>query len=491
MPGYYIWTIGCQMNKADSERLASLLDMAGMRPVSSVDGASLIVLNSCVVRQSAEDRVVGKLGSLKALKRARPDLVIALTGCMVGSDREKAALAKRFPYVDAFLRPLEFDPLLAIVAERGLGSEIQRDCLEMAARPVRVGEAHASGLDLGVETGGDDGGIPTAIDVTPAKWVPVIYGCDYMCTYCIVPFRRGRERSRPLEEIVAEVEGFVARGAREVTLLGQTIDRYGNDLPGQPDLADLLSRLNDVPGLERIRFLTSHPSDMSERIVRAIGELPKVCEHVNLPVQAGDDEILARMRRPYTVDEYRRLIDRIRAHVPGVSLSTDIIVGFPGETPQQFENTRRLLAEVAFDVVHVAMYSPRPGTYAARHMADDVPRAEKKERLRRIEELQAAIALRLNQALLGQTVEVLAEERSGGKWQGRTRTNKIVHFADERDWLGELVPVRITHATAWSLQGEIVAEQAPPPGRWRARALAVAQAGWPAPAGAMPLRLVS
>ncbi|MBI2322968.1 MAG: tRNA (N6-isopentenyl adenosine(37)-C2)-methylthiotransferase MiaB [Chloroflexi bacterium] len=484
MPGYYIWTIGCQMNKADSERLAGLLDQAGLQPVSSVDGASVIVLNSCVVRQSAEDRVVGKLGSLKALKRARPDLVLALTGCMVGSEREKAALAKRFAYVDAFLRPLEFGPLLDIVAERGLGGDVQRDCLEMAARPMRVGEEHAVGLDL---DGEHDGGIPDALDITPAKWVPVIYGCDYMCTYCIVPFRRGRERSRPLAEIVDEVKGFVAGGAREVTLLGQTIDRYGNDLPGRPDLADLFDRLNDLAGLDRIRFLTSHPSDMSERIVRAIGELPRVCEHVNLPVQAGDDEILARMRRPYKVDEYRRLIDGIRRHVPGASLSTDVIVGFPGETRAQFEGTYRLLEEIGFDVVHVAMYSPRPGTHAARSIPDDVSRAEKKERLRLVEELQAGIARRLNQALLGQTVEILVEERSGGKWQGRTRTNKIVFFADERDWLGELVPLRVSHATAWSLQGELVAEQAPAPGAWRARVARPA----PARGAAISLRLVS
>lgn len=484
MPGYYIWTIGCQMNKADSERLAGLLDQAGLHPVPSVDGASVIVLNSCVVRQSAEDRVVGKLGSLKALKRLRPDLVLALTGCMVGSDREKAALARRFPYVDVFLRPLEFAPLLDVIAERGLASAGPLDCLEMAARPMRVGEAHAADLDLE----GDHGGfIPGALEISPTKWLPVIYGCDYMCTYCIVPFRRGRERSRPLAELVAEAERFVAHGAREVTLLGQTIDRYGNDLPDRPDLADLLSRLDAIPGLERIRFLTSHPSDMSERIIRAVGELPKVCEHVNLPVQAGDDEILARMRRPYTVDAYRRLIDRIRRHVPGVSLSTDVIVGFCGETRAQFEGTYRLLEEIGFDVVHVAMYSPRPGTYAARNMPDDVPRAEKKERLRLIEELQAGIARRLNQALLGQTVEVLVEERSGGTWQGRTRTNKIVHFADDRDWLGELVPVRITHATAWSLQGELVAEQAPAPGAWRARVAQLAPARRPA----IPLRLVS
>jgi tRNA-2-methylthio-N6-dimethylallyladenosine synthase len=283
--------------------------------------------------------------------------------------------------------------------------------------------------------------------------VPIIHGCDKFCAFCIVPYRRGREVSRPIPEILREVELLVERGVKEVTLLGQNVDSYGHDLPGRPDLADLLERLNEVEGLVRIRFLTSHPSDMSGRIIRAVAELEKVCEHINLPVQAGDDEVLRRMRRGYTRDEYRRLIERIREEVPGVSLSTDVIVGFPGETEEQFQRTVELIREIRFDKVHTAAYSPRPGTIAWRKMPDDVPQEEKERRLRTLEELQERIARENNERLLGQTVEVLVDSRHKGKWQGRTRTDKLVFFEDGADRLGQLVRVRIERAGPWSLQG--------------------------------------
>jgi tRNA-2-methylthio-N6-dimethylallyladenosine synthase len=284
--------------------------------------------------------------------------------------------------------------------------------------------------------------------------VPIIYGCNNFCTYCIVPFRRGREKSRPVEEIVADVEVVVGQGAREVTLLGQNVDSYGQDLPGHPDLADLLAKVNDVEGLHRIRFVTSHPKDMSERLIEAVAGLPKVCEHVNLPVQAGHDRILSLMRRGYTVDAYRGLIERIRAAVPGVALSTDLIVGFPSETREEFRHSFDLLAELRFDVVHAAMYSPREGT-AASKMEDDVPAEEKRERLRLVEELQERISIENNRAYVGRDVEVLVERRSKGKWEGRTRTDKLVFFADDDDRRGELVTVKVGRASAWSLQGEV------------------------------------
>jgi tRNA-2-methylthio-N6-dimethylallyladenosine synthase len=432
MATYYIWTIGCQMNKADSERLAGTLESVGVIPAPTVDEADVVVVNSCSVRQSAEDRAVGKLGYLKGLRRHKPGMVVALTGCMVPpNDRE---LRERLPFVDYFLPPLKWDALLSGLGERGLLARSSDGPFACAPVP-----------------GGGPGG---AVEGWPTRWVPIIYGCNNFCTYCIVPFRRGREKSRPVEEIVADVEVVVGQGAREVTLLGQNVDSYGQDLPGHPDLADLLAKVNDVEGLHRIRFVTSHPKDMSERLIEAVAGLPKVCEHVNLPVQAGHDRILSLMRRGYTVDAYRGLIERIRAAVPGVALSTDLIVGFPSETREEFRHSFDLLAELRFDVVHAAMYSPREGT-AASKMEDDVPAEEKRERLRLVEELQERISIENNRAYVGRDVEVLVERRSKGKWEGRTRTDKLVFFADDDDRRGELVTVKVGRASAWSLQGEV------------------------------------
>ncbi|HLF03702.1 MAG TPA: MiaB/RimO family radical SAM methylthiotransferase, partial [Dehalococcoidia bacterium] len=295
---------------------------------------------------------------------------------------------------------------------------------------------------------------PTHPEVT--CYVPIIHGCDLMCTFCIIPYRRGRQVSRPVDEVVREIELLVARGVKEVTLLGQTVDAYGHDLPSQPDLADLLHRLNDLPGLARIRFLTSHPSYMSQPIIRAVAELPKVCEHINLPVQAGDDEVLQRMRRPYSQAQYRELVDSIRDAVPGVSISTDIIVGFPGETQEQYQRSLELVAGLRFDKVHCAAYSTRPGTVAARSLEDDVPPPEKQRRLQEVDQLQKTILNEINAALVGREVEVLVEGRKKGKWLGRTRTDKLVFFEDPADRLGQLVNVTIGRASPWSLQGSPV-----------------------------------
>jgi tRNA-2-methylthio-N6-dimethylallyladenosine synthase len=292
--------------------------------------------------------------------------------------------------------------------------------------------------------------------------VPIIHGCDLMCTFCIIPYRRGRQVSRPVDEVAQEVELLVNRGVREVTVLGQTVDAYGYDLPGQPDLSQLLARLNDIDGLERIRFLTSHPSYMDDRIIRAVADLPKVCEHINLPVQAGDDEVLRRMRRPYTRDHYRELVGRIRDTVPGVSLSTDIIVGFPGETEEQYQRTLDLVAELRFDKVHCAAYSTRPGTTAHRTMPDDVTKEDKNRRMKELDTLQESILRETNSALVGRTVQVLVEGHKKGKWQGRTRTDKLVFFLADSDdaanynhssYLGQLVDVEISQASPWALQG--------------------------------------
>ena len=421
MKRYHIWSIGCQYNVADSRQAAEGLERLGYRWTKWAEEADLIILNTCVVRQSAEDKVLGRLSSLKPLKKKRPESVIAVMGCLVD---DVPALSQNFPYVDAFLKPSDVDGL------------------------IEFAKGHHSSVP--------DVQLPISNLQYPISChVPVIEGCDHFCTYCIVRLRRGRERSRPVDEIVEEVECLVKRGAREVTLLGQNVDAYGHDLPGQPDLADLLTAVHEIEHLWRIRFLTSHPADMRERIIDVAASLPKVCEHIEIPVQSGDDAILRRMVRGYTVDQYRRLVAQIRERIPGVSLATDVIVGFPGETEEQFANTCQLLEEIRFDAVHVAAYSPRSGTAASR-LPDDVPQEEKERRRKIIEELQEDIASEINQRLLGKTVEVLVEEKHKGKWKGRTRTHKLVFFRDEGDWRGKLAQVKITWAGPWSMQGESV-----------------------------------
>ncbi|TET37423.1 MAG: tRNA (N6-isopentenyl adenosine(37)-C2)-methylthiotransferase MiaB [Dehalococcoidia bacterium] len=421
MPYYHIWTIGCQMNKADSERIGSYLEQIGYQSSPGAEEAEIIVLNSCVVRQSAENRVINKLNSLKALKR-RQNPILALTGCIVDSRVDE--LKRRFPHVDLFFGPQAFFELSRFLANRHLVPEgLEPDLLLSSP--------------------------------SPSTFVPIIQGCDNFCSYCIVPYRRGRERSRPMEEILCEVEGLAARGVKEVTLLGQNVDSYGHDLPTRPDLADLLGELNRIEGLERIRFLTSHPKDMSERLIEAMAHLEKVCEHLSLPLQAGDDDILRAMRRGYTVEHYRELIECIRCVLPHVALSTDVIVGFPGESEEQFQRTYDLLSELGFDTVHVAAYSPRPGTIASRRLEDDVPAEEKRRRLEMVESLQEGIATEINRKLSGQTVEILVEGRKKGKWQGRTGTNKLVFFSDEADRLGELVKVKVEKTSPWALQGRL------------------------------------
>ena len=420
---YYIWTIGCQMNKADSERLAGALHGLGFRESASPKEAGVIVLNSCVVRQSAEDKVTGMITSLKPLKQRDPERIVALMGCMVGP--KTGDLERRFPYVDVFMAPQQYGPLIDLLGER-LGMDVE-GCLQNLA--------------------------PVKPHVT--TYVPIIHGCDEFCSFCIIPYRRGRQQSRPVEDVVREVELLAQRGVREVTLLGQTVDAYGHDLPDRPDLADLLEAVHPIEGLERIRFLTSHPRFMSDRIIQAVADSPKVCEHFNLPFQAGDDEVLLNMRRSYTRDDYLRLVDRIRAAVPDVSMSTDVIVGFPGETDEQFQATLDIIRDVRFDKVHTAAYSTRPGTIAARRMEDDVPDHEKKARLQAIEELQEGIVAEINSGLLGRTVEALVDGHNKGQWQGRTRSDKLVFFPHEADLLGELARVRISKTGPWSLQGAL------------------------------------
>jgi tRNA-2-methylthio-N6-dimethylallyladenosine synthase len=417
MAYYYIWTVGCQMNKAYSDQLSTDLQRLGYIPARALEEADIVVVNSCVVRQSAENRVLGKLDALRPLKRRNPNALIALAGCMV--DPEDSGIGRRLPHVDLFLRPGESAELLHVARAR-------------APEP-------AGGMVAGV--------------TSPTAYVTIIEGCDNFCSYCVVPYRRGRERSRPMDEIHGQIEALVARGVKEVTLLGQNVDSYGHDLPGAPDLASLLHGLDSIRGLERIRFLTSHPKDMSLDLIRAVSSLDKVCEYISLPVQAGDDRILQRMGRGYNSRDYRDLVSRIRSILPGISLSTDVIVGFPGESHEQFLRTVDLLSEIRFDTVHVAAYSPRPGTLASKEYEDDVPAAEKRSRLRQVEDLEQQVASEINRQLLGRKLEVLVEGSKNGRWWGRTRTGKLVFFDDSSDRFGDLVDIAIERTSPWSLGG--------------------------------------
>ncbi|MFQ5343215.1 MAG: tRNA (N6-isopentenyl adenosine(37)-C2)-methylthiotransferase MiaB [Anaerolineae bacterium] len=439
---YHIWTIGCQMNVADSQRMGSELEKLGYRWSDRIEEADVVVLNTCVVRQSAEDRIYGRLTSLKPLKERANPPVIGLMGCLVGV-KDPTPLRQHFPYVDVFIPPSEPRPLIDFLKAETLDRIAQQEELEQVRQRygIQDGElvlpAHERGRLVSAH-------------------VPIVYGCNHVCTFCIIPYRRGTERSRSVGEIAAEVRSLVAQGVKEVTLLGQIVDRYGYDVADGPRLADLLRAIHGIEGLERIRFLTSHPNYMSDQLLETVAELPKVMEHIEAPIQAGDNEILKRMKRGYTREEYYALVYKVREKIPGVAIHTDIIVGFPGETEAQFQKTYDALADLKLDKAHVACYSPRPHTVSATIMEDDVPPDEKERRRKALDELQEQIVGEINSRLLGKTVEVLVEDNHKGKWRGRTRTNKLVFFEDDRDWRGQLVDVQITWAGPWSMQAELV-----------------------------------
>ena len=440
---YHIWTEGCQMNVADSQRVASALEQLGYHASAQIEDAEVIVLNTCVVRQSAEDKAIGRVTSLKPLKERNPNLTINLMGCMVGVKGQER-LCEQLPFVDVFSPPSDPGPLVAHLTQ---GESRDIELSETRQRfDFMDGDLENAALLL---PAGERGELISA-------HVPVVYGCSHVCTFCIIPYRRGAERSRPLGEIVAEVRSLAAQGVKEVTLLGQIVDRYGKDVPDGPNLADLLRRVQEVEGIQRIRFLTSHPNWMTDELLECVAELPKVMPHIEVPVQAGDDRVLENMKRGYTADDYRRLIARIRKFIPNVSIATDIILGFPGESEAQFQATYDLLAELKLDVAHVARYSTRPGTVAARRLVDDVPEDEKMRRLQTVESLQESIVSEINSRYQGEVVDVLFEEEVKGRWKGRTPTNKVVFAQSEGDLRGQVVPVQITWTGPWSMQGRLL-----------------------------------
>ena len=438
---YWVWTVGCQMNKVDSERVSSLLELQGCVPASTEEEADIIILNSCAVRESAERRVSGKLGNLMQLKKERPELILGLTGCSVEPNLENTK--SRFHGADIYFGPTRTDAFL---------SQLGQFWPDINAADLGVQACWQEQTSVSQKRG-------------PTAYVPISNGCDKFCTYCIVPYRRGRERSRPLMEVVDEAGSLVKQGAKEITLLGQRVNAYGRDTKGGPDLADLLEAVNAIPGLRRLRFLTSYPKDMSDKLIDAIGNLDRVCEHLHLPVQSGDDQVLENMRRGYTRADYLELVGRIRERVPGVAISTDIIVGFPGETEAQFEQTLGLMEEVRFSTVYVAAYSPRPGTLSAR-WEDDVPAEEKRRRLEKLDRLQQEISLGYHRELKGTSVEVLvesdeSERRDARQWRSRTRTGRLVFFPKtDENLLGDVVNVRIDKVSPFAMQGELAMQPA-------------------------------
>ena len=426
------------MNVADSIRLSSALEQLGYSPIKEIEKADIIVLNTCVVRQSAEDKAVGRLSSLKKVKDKKPQTVICLMGCMVGMGNP-APLKKRFPYVDVFSAPSDTRRLIEFLVEK---DKEKLDEKWDTARSI------LDGVDSFILPAEMRGNAVTA-------FVSIVLGCSHACSYCVIPLRRGKEISRPPQDIITDVKSLAEQGIKEVTLLGQIVDRYGLDNAAYPTLGELLRQIHQIEGIQRIRFLTSHPNWMNEELLDTLTELPKVMPHFELPIQAGDDEVLKQMHRGYTVEKYLSIVEKIRSRFPFSSIATDLIVGFPGETAEQFQHSLQMLEEVKPDITHVARYSPRPGTYSIIHMKDAVSDEEKWERFRAVGALQEKITTEINQKYLGKKTPVLFEGQKKGRWFGRTPTNKLVFTDSQQHLLGSIQDVAITWTGPWSMIGEV------------------------------------
>jgi len=426
------------MNVADSQRVGSSLEHLGYSLTDRPEEADVIVLNTCVVRQSAEDKAMGRVSSFKKLKEQNPNLTINLMGCLVGV-RGAEKLREKLPYVDVFSPPSDPGPLISHLTQGEIRS---LEDSETARRFLVMDDE----LKLPLAQQGK----------TVSVHVPIVYGCSHACTFCIIPYKRGGERSRPVGDIVGEIHSLVKQGVKEITLLGQIVDRYGKDIPDGPNLAALLYIIHEVEGVERIRFLTSHPNYFDDDLIQAIAELPRVMPHIELPIQAGDDQVLENMKRGYTQKQYRDLIAKIRNKIPDCSIATDIIVGFPGETEEQFMETYHVLSDLKLDVAHLARYSTREGTVASRRMEDNVTDKEKMLRFRMLEELQEEVVAGINKKYLGETVEILFEEKVKNRWKGRTPTNKLIFVESNEDLRGKVLPVTVTWTGPWSMQANLL-----------------------------------
>jgi tRNA-2-methylthio-N6-dimethylallyladenosine synthase len=436
-------TFGCQMNVADSEKMLGMLGELGYQPTEVAAEADMVLFNTCTIRENAVEKLKGHLGALKALKQDNPDLVIGIAGCAAQAEGE--SIRKIYPHVDLVFGTHNIYRLPELLALH-----------ETRKQPVVEITRELEAVPEDVPTLRQGNGLQA--------WVTVSVGCDKRCTYCIVPYVRGNEISRRPAAILAEVQRLGQEGFKEITLLGQNIDSYGDDLDPQSSLAELLHLIHPVEGIDRIRFLTSHPADLTSALIDAVATLPKVCEYLNLPLQAGNDRILRFMARGYTVEKYASLVDEIRRKIPNVGLTTDLIVGFPGETEAEFLDTVEAVKRFRFDMVNSAAYSIRKGTPAGR-MADQVPEAEKTARLAYLNQVVQETMREINAGLVASVQEVLVEKpnpKTPGQMTGRTRSNKIVHLVGEAR-LGETVMATITGASAWSLQGDIVRVGVPVP----------------------------
>jgi tRNA-2-methylthio-N6-dimethylallyladenosine synthase len=439
------------MNEDDSDQIAGLLMGMGLRPAEDVREADVIMLNTCSVRAKPEQKVRSKLGELRALKEAKPELIVGVCGCM--AQRAGEAIRRRNAHVDLIVGTAQIERIPEMICE----------VLSTRRRLSALGLPRA---------GEDEASLPTRTERAGGRrlkaFVPITYGCDNFCAYCIVPYVRGKERSRPLDEIVQEVTHLGERGCREVTLIGQNVNSYRSSERraasgesrhiGPADFAGLLAAVNGVQGIQRIRFTTSHPKDLSDRLIQAMARLPKVCEHIHLPIQSGDNNTLGRMRRGYTLEHYLERVSALRAAVPGAAITTDILVGFPGETDEEFENTLRAIEEIRFDSAFMFAFNPIAGTAAA-GFPDQVPAEVGKQRLQRVIELQNQITLEVNAAQVGQTFEVLVEgpsQKDPKRLTGLTRGNKTVNFPGPVELTGSLARVRTTEAHLYGFVGEVL-----------------------------------
>jgi len=434
---YYILTLGCQMNERDSETIAGILDGLDLYPADSPEEARILIINTCSVRQKPDEKAFSRLGEWRLLKEQDPDRIIAVCGCT--SQVASEEVCRRVPYADIVMGP------------RSLG-HFRDAVLQRLEAPARQPAVFTDNAEL----------IPEALPARRSRgvsaFVNITYGCDNYCAYCVVPYARGPEVSRIPPEIIAECRGVLADGYREITLLGQNVNSYGRDLQPPMEFAKLLLEVGTIYGLERLRFTTSHPKDLSDRVLEIMATVPTICEHLHLPVQAGDDEVLARMGRGYTYKLFARIIARAREFMPAISISTDLMVGFPGETEAQFQNTLKAVEQIRFDQAFMFKYNDRPGTRAA-EMPDKVPEDEKQRRLLELVGLQNEIGRDLNQATIGSVFEVLVEgpdPKSAGCMRGRSRQNKIMIFPGSDGLAGKLVAVRATEGFLWGHKGELV-----------------------------------
>ena len=435
---YKIITYGCQMNEHDSERLAGMLEEMGYQHTDKLENADIILLNTCIIRENAELKVFGKLGELKQYKRENPDLIIGIGGCMMQQDEPVDEVYKKYRHVDLIFGTHNIHHLPNLI----------RKIKETRDRVVEVWD----------EEEGLIPDLPSQRDSEHSAWISIIQGCDNFCTYCIVPYVRGRERSRPVNSIVKEAEKLAADGVKEITLLGQNVNSYGNDLDQETSFPNLLEELNKVKKLKRIRFMTSHPRDFSDQLLENIKKLDKVANHIHLPVQSGSNKVLKEMNRGYTREYYIERVKKIQQEIPEAAVSTDFIVGFPGESNQDFEKTIELVKELKFDMAYTFIYSQRSGTPAARR-DDQIDEEVKKERLNRLMNLQNKISYDKNQKLIGTTQEILVtgpSSRDPEVYEGRTSTNKICFIDKREDLVGELATVKVEAAKSWTLEGTVI-----------------------------------